>query len=124
MNSWNVLPTFVIIELTVDLALFLNLHPLTFDLAQHIERCLTLTELFRQLPKSHHHRNDRLGTKDVMLHAIAHALATLSAPATHHATAAADEASAGSSCLKRRLPLYCARKHRASCTIGRRSLKA
>jgi lysine-specific demethylase 3 len=44
---------------------------------EHIERCLTLTEQFRQLPVTHRRKQDGLGVKDIMLHAVAHAISVL-----------------------------------------------
>ena len=41
---------------------------------EHIERCLTLTEHFRALPPSHRRTQDTLGVKDIMLHAVSHAV--------------------------------------------------
>ena len=44
---------------------------------EHIERCLTLTEQFRALPLAHRRKQDMLGVKDIMLHAVSHALSVL-----------------------------------------------
>ena len=44
---------------------------------EHIERCLTLTEQFRALPLTHRRKQDALGAKDIMLHAVSHALSLL-----------------------------------------------
>ena len=44
---------------------------------EHIERCITLTEQFRGLPVTHRRKQDGLGVKDIMLHAISHALSVL-----------------------------------------------
>ena len=41
---------------------------------EHIGRCLELTEQFRALPRGHPRQEDNLGAKDIMLHAVSHAL--------------------------------------------------
>ena len=47
---------------------------------QHIERCLALTQQFRALPRGHARQDDPLGTHQIMLHAVSHALSVLSSP--------------------------------------------
>ena len=42
---------------------------------EHISRCLKLTEQFSALPLSHRRKQDTLGVKDIMLHAISYFLA-------------------------------------------------
>ena len=44
---------------------------------EHVNRCLALTEQFRQLPPNHRRNADGLGVKDIMLHAMSHALSVL-----------------------------------------------
>ena len=41
---------------------------------EHFDRCLELTEQFRALPRGHRRQEDGLGAKDIMLHAVSHAL--------------------------------------------------
>ena len=41
---------------------------------EHIGHCLELTEQFRALPRGHRRQEDNLGAKDIMLHAVSHAL--------------------------------------------------
>ena len=41
---------------------------------EHIGHCLALTEQFRALPRGHRRQEDNLGAKDIMLHAVSHAL--------------------------------------------------
>ena len=44
---------------------------------EHIRCCLRLTEQFRKLPPSHRRNQDTLGVKDIMLHAVSHAVSIL-----------------------------------------------
>ena len=44
---------------------------------EHIGRCLELTEDFRRLPPKHRRGDDLLGVKDIMVHAVSHALSVL-----------------------------------------------
>ena len=44
---------------------------------EHVGRCIELTEQFRRLPREHQRADDRLGVKDILLHAASHNLATL-----------------------------------------------
>ena len=44
---------------------------------EHLTRCLALSDQFRTLPKGHPRRDDPLGTKAIMLHAVSHALGVL-----------------------------------------------
>lgn len=47
---------------------------------ENIGRCLTLTEQFRALPPTHTRKQDNLGIKDIMLHAVSHALSVIGEP--------------------------------------------
>jgi len=51
---------------------------------QHIERSLALTQQFRQLPRAHPRQADPLGTHQIVLHAMSHALSVLSSPQSVH----------------------------------------
>ena len=44
---------------------------------EHIRRCLRLTSQFRALPATHRRNLDGLGVKDIMLHAVSHAVSVL-----------------------------------------------
>lgn len=44
---------------------------------EHVCHCLQLTEQFRRLPQSHRRHQDTLGVKDIMLHAVSHAVSVL-----------------------------------------------
>ena len=44
---------------------------------EHICRCLRLTEQLRQLPITHKRKQDGLGVKDIILHALSHAVSVL-----------------------------------------------
>jgi len=44
---------------------------------ERIRQCLRLTEQFRQLPQSHRRNQDNLGVKDIILHAISHAVSVI-----------------------------------------------
>ena len=45
---------------------------------EHMDECLRLTEQFRRLPRGHPRQDDPLASKVVVLHAVTHALSTLS----------------------------------------------
>ena len=44
---------------------------------EHIGECLKLTEAFRRLPRGHRRKEDSLGIKDILLHAVPHALSVI-----------------------------------------------
>ena len=44
---------------------------------EHVERCLELTRQFRALPPTHRRKQDALGAKDILLHAVAHSISVL-----------------------------------------------
>ena len=44
---------------------------------EHVERCLELTRQFRALPPTHRRKQDALGVKDILLHAVAHSVSVL-----------------------------------------------
>ena len=44
---------------------------------EHVRRCLRLTEQLRQLPPTHRRKQDGLGMKDIMLHALSHAVSII-----------------------------------------------
>ena len=63
LTSWQVLNIRSSIKVAED-----------FVSPEHISRCLELTEQFRALPRGHRRQEDGLGAKDIMLHAVSHAL--------------------------------------------------
>lgn len=56
---------------------------LDFVSPQNISRCLELSHEFRTMPRGHHQNRDRLGTKEVLLHAASHALSVIGKAPSH-----------------------------------------